>query len=465
MLLLSGALGYLILVLVIGVLEARGSQDAEGYVLASRDASATRTAASLLATVLGASATLATTDMIWRQGLSGLSFLGVGVPALLVLAWLAPRIRGSRAWALSDLLAAHGDRARDLGALVVSLAWLGVLAAQVVALSSAAELVLPSIGRPLAFGASGVVLVVVVLGGQRAVLRTDLSELLLLLLGLGAAVTWALVSDGGPVASLGGIVAGLSAEPALLDFPLREGFGIEALLALVLVVGLPYLGGPDMYGRLLSSKSARAARRACLGAAGGLVVALAMLVYLALWARAHQLAAPPVMLLGLIPVLPPWVGLLLFVALLAAILSSADTVLFSGVTNFARIARRTQHHESAARWRLRPLIAVYGLLGIGIAWIAPDLISSLLVGYSLFTGALVVPVLVSLFGYRGAPAYVLAGMGLGGLTAASAKVAQLAGGLDASAASSLIIAALAGNLCLTILGVIKGPGRSGASEP
>ena len=415
--------------------------------------------------MLGASATLATTDMIWRQGLSGLAFLGVGVPALLLLAWLAPRIRASRAWALSDLLAVHGGRARDLGAVVVSLAWLGVLAAQVVALSSAAELILPQMGRPLAFTSSGVVLVVVTLGGQRAVLRTDRSELALLFLGLGAAVTWALVSGGGPAASLGGIAERLSGSPELLRFPLREGFGIEALLALGLVVGLPYLSGPDMYGRLLSSESPAAARRACFLAVGGLIVALAMLVYLALWARAHQLSAPPVMLFGLIPSLPPLVGLLLFVALLAAIMSSADTVLFSGVTNLARIARTTSHHESASRWRLRPLVALYGLAGIGVAWLAPDLISSLLVGYSLFTGALVVPVLVSLFGYRGAPAFVLAGMGLGGLGAAAAKAAQVAGMLDASVASYGIIAALAGNLVLTIIGVVKGPGRSEAQGP
>ena len=93
--------------------------------------------------------------------------------------------------------------------------------------------------------------------GQRAVLRTDLLQLGLMIIGIvGVAFPLALLS-----------LARTGWPEPLLSFPVGERFGWSDVGALLVLVGLPHAVGSDVWAKLLSARDAATARRAALGAA------------------------------------------------------------------------------------------------------------------------------------------------------------------------------------------------------
>ena len=98
--------------------------------------------------------------------------------------------------------------------------------------------------------------------------------------------------------------------------------------------------------------------------------------------------------------LSPWLGGLVLAALVAALMSSADTCLLSqGVILTQDIIKRFIPSLSEKKTILltRLNIIVLGLLALGLAMVLKGVISSLLFAYTVFTCGLVVPVIAGLY--------------------------------------------------------------------
>ncbi len=386
----------LLLFFSIGISTGRSPASRSDYFVAGRRGTAFIIAGSLFATVVGGSATIGVAGLVYEHGLTGAWWTLVGAGGLVVLAlFFARRIRAHAVYTLPGLVEQlYGRGVSVLVAVLIVVAWTGVVSGQIVAAARVAGFlgVGDVNGWMIAFTA--VLVAYAVIGGQRAILRTDALQGVLILLGLVAAAV-ALLLDGAMLAALPG------ALPAgALSFPVSASFGWVELLRMAVLVGSVYVVGPDIYTRVLSARDAATAQRAVLYAAAFVVPAAALVALIGLMAGVRapgipaEEALPWIMANGL----PPAVAGLLFVALMGALMSSADsTLLGQGVVCADDvIGRKWSLSEKRAVLVSRISVAALGILSLLLALSLHGVIQSLMFAYSVFTSGVVGPVLVGL---------------------------------------------------------------------
>ncbi len=427
---------YLIVMLTVGWRARKGSPDS--YWVAERRSGTLRVAASLVATIYGASSAVGIVGLGYARGLTGAWWALIGGLALIPFALvLAPKVRQLEVYTLPDILRrAYGHRVAVPGAILIAVAWCGVVAAQIVA----GALLLGGVSTLPFQAAVALIAVAFVLytfwGGQVSVVRTDSWQLALFVGGL--VVTLALVARA--LAEGGGV--GDSIPAGSLDFPVSEGFGwYELLVFYPLIVGLPYLVGPDIYSRVLCAENGSTARNAALLAAVAVIPLSVLLALLGLMIHAHipglaPESALPRVVMDLAPV-----GLkgLIVIGVLGAIMSSADTTLISASTilslNVATpLAARCRPREPGlsqdGQLRLtRSFVVIVGVTAWLIAASQGGIISSLLLAYTVFVGGIVLPTLASFWRDRLAigPTTAMWAVIVGGGTAVLAGVRGGAG--------------------------------------
>jgi SSS family solute:Na+ symporter len=236
-------------------------------------------------------------------------------------------------------------------------------------------------------------------GGQLSVVRTDSWQLFLFVGSLVITVALVVAAGGGVGRLLGRVPAGH------LAFPTGPAFGwYQVLVFYPLIVGVPYLVGPDMYSRVLCARSEEAARKGAL-AAGLLVIPLSFL-----------LAVLGLLIAGLLPGLSPEAALpealsrfappglrgMIVVGVLGAIMSSADTTLVSASTILSlNVVTPLTGLGREAQLRLtRVGVVVLGVLAWSVATFQEGIIDSLLLAYTVFVGGVALPTLASFWSNR-----------------------------------------------------------------
>jgi SSS family solute:Na+ symporter len=275
-------------------------------------------------------------------------------------------------------------------------AWCGVVAAQLIA---GGRLLAGFLGLDFQLALALVAIVFTLYtfwGGQISVIRTDLWQFLLFMGGLIVALAFLLGAFSVQPQLWGQI------PPGYLEFPVSPGFGwYEVLVFYPLIIGLPYLVGPDIYSRTLCARDDRAARNSAMGAAMIIIPLSFLLALFGILARARFPGIPaetalPEVLNHIIPM-----GLrgLILAGFLGAIMSSADTCLLSAST-ILTLNVFGPFHVGKGEARLR--ITRIAVLALGfVAWLIASrqqgIISSLLLGYTVFVGGVVFPTLAALF--------------------------------------------------------------------
>jgi solute:Na+ symporter, SSS family len=390
---------YFAVMLTVGWRARRGSADA--YWVAERRYGTVPVAASLVATIFGASSTVGIIGLGYSRGLTGAWWSLVGGLALVPFAlFLAARVRRLEVYTLPDILhRAFGGKVALAGASVIAVAWCGVVAAQIVAgaLLLGSVLALPFQGSLAAVAA--IFVLYTLWGGQISVMRTDLWQVLLFAFGLLA--TLVLVLRAGWEA--GGFLWGV--DPGHLAFPVSEGFGwYQVLVFYPLIVGMPYLVGPDMYSRVLCARDGGAARSAALLAAL-LVIPLSFLLALLgllIHARFPGLSPEAALPVALTHLAPAGLRGIVVVGVLGAIMSSADTTLVSASTILSRnvvspLAKLGRQEELRVT---RVFVVLVGVLAWGLASFQQGIIASLLMAYTVFVGGIALPTLASFWKER-----------------------------------------------------------------
>jgi len=387
---------YFSLMLFVGWRSRR--QDAESYWVADRRYNTARVAASLVATIFGASSTLGIIGLGYSRGLTAAWWSLTGGIVLIPFAFfLAGRVRALDVYTLPDILKnAYGRNVALPAGLMIAVAWCGVIAAQMIA----GGRLLSSIFSLDFDWALAIVAVVFILytfwGGQLSVIRTDSWQLILFAGGLLVSLAY-LIPSGHFIHALAEHV-----PAGHLCFPVSAAFGwYEVLVFYPLIVGLPYLVGPDIYSRVLCAKNNEVARRSALFAAAVVIPVSFLLAFLGLLARSKFPGiAPEAALPETLSVLIP-VGLkgLIIAGFLGAIMSSADTCLISASTILTL-------NVIAPLWRIpkarylnltRAVLVTVGAVAWLVASFEQGIISSLLLGYTVFVGGVVFPTLATFY--------------------------------------------------------------------
>ena len=207
---------YFLGMLIVGVVSRRRAREADDFFVAGRRGSSWLITGSLLATIVGGSATVGMAGLGFTQGLTGAWWLLVGSIGLAVLGFLwAGKVRQYGLYTLPELVGKQYDRRMALAAsILIVVAWIGIVAGQIIASGKIMSVL--GVGDPLLWMVIFTIVFVVytILGGQYAVIRTDSVQTIIIFAGIFGGLALLLSHLGG----LGGLKASLPRSS--LPFPL-----------------------------------------------------------------------------------------------------------------------------------------------------------------------------------------------------------------------------------------------------
>ncbi len=429
---------YGLVLLGIGLASARYSDTLDNFLVAGRSQKKVLVVASMLASTIGGGITIGTVTRAYNIGFPAFWFVAAGgIAHFLQGALLSRKVRETEAVTLPDLASKLvGPSLGTLTSVVVLFTWVGIATAQFVAAAKVVSGITGLAHQPAVLVSAAFLVVYTLLGGQKSVLRTDLFQFGILAIALIVTLLWLFI--------------GLPPSAGTIRVELfNNNFGFVDLLYYVIVLGGSYFICPMMFSRIMSADSPENARKSSFMSGFGMLVFALAVTFAGLWARASITD-----LSGLDPlnniarkVLPGWMGLLLIFGLLAAILSTADTVLLTaaGVLEHDLVKGKTVN--GARLW-----VVVVGAVGASIALFQTDIIGILIKTYNGYTAGIVPALFVAivLSGKRKLePALTFVAIVIGyalGLAGSFMKEGTLAAkllplaGLSASAIVSLVAA-------------------------
>ena len=392
---------YFLAMLAVGVISRRKAKKADDFFVAGRKGSSFFITGSLLATIVGGSATIGMAGLGFTRGLTGAWWLLVGSIGLLVLGFfLAKKVRRFALYTLPELVKEQYDGRVALAASVlIVVSWIGIIAGQIIAAGRIMSVL--GLGNPFGWMLlfTAVFVVYTVLGGQHAIIRTDALQAIIIFIGMFGGLALLLSHLGG----FSGLKASL--PPEYFAFPVSSQFDGYELIKLLLLVGLTYVVGPDIYSRLFCARDEGVARTSALWGALLVIPVAFGITAIGMGASAlfPHIAPEQAFPMVIKEVLPPFVGGIVLAALLCAVMSSADTTLLSASTILAldilRPLKPSLSQEKVlfiSRWG----IVILGVLSLVLALYLGGIIKSLLFAYTLYTGGLIVPVIVGFYRKR-----------------------------------------------------------------
>jgi SSS family solute:Na+ symporter len=435
---------YFAAVLAIGIYSAFKIKTPGDYFVAGRKAGQAQVSGSLLATILGGSAILGTIELSREIGWAALWFLFSAAAGLLVLIPLSKRVKRFGNYTLPEMVGSfYGRRAEVISSAIIPVAWLGIVAAQIIA----AAKIISGLGVAeygvAAIIAGAVFIVYTLLGGQLSILKTDALQAGLIIAGLAALVLFSINGAGA-----------VNYERFTFGSLFNASFTGFDLLILLLTYSVTFVVGPDIYSRLFCAKNEKTAARSILIVAVVLIPVSVALTYLGV-VSGETAGGGIVSFAG--NLLPGWAYGLFIAALLSAVMSSADTTLLTSAMIVNELFTGDLNGKKSMR-QTRRVVVVLGIASIVIALFVTSIIQSLLFALAFFSGAFVVPVLAGLLNIKVNQKRVVYAIIAGGLIALTGKIINVF--VDEIAGNLIVVAAYLINAGMLFFG-----GKRGKTEP
>ena len=389
---------YFLAIIGIGVWSKRRAGSQNGFFVAHRKGTLPLITGSLVATAIGGSALIVTSRLGFELGLPGAWWLLVGSVGLVLLGvFFARRVRGAALYTLPELVEKQYDRRVSLAAaILIVIAWTGVVAGQIVAAGSFLSIL--GIGSTTFWVVifTAVVVVYAILGGQFSIIRTDVFQAPIFFIGIFIVLALVFSHVGG----LEGLKASLPLS--YFSFPTNPAFDWKTLLSFLILFGATYVVGPDMYSRLFCAKGEKIAQQSAILSAF-LFIPLAFAITLI--GMSAKVLYPQIMPDDAFPqvisgVLSPGLSGLVIAAVIAALMSSADTCLLSqSVILTEDIIKRVHPALDERKTVLLTRLSLIGLglVALGLALTLKTVYESLVFAYTVFTCGLVVPVIAGFY--------------------------------------------------------------------
>ena len=385
---------YLVGVISIGTITRKKAKTTNGFFLANRSIGWKTLAATITATTIGGSATIVAGGRIYALGLPGLWYDLGGAIGLIVLGFvLAKKIRKTSLVTLPDIAGSLYDaKVRYAAAvliLITEIAWVALL---IQASSLILSVMLPIDYLSILLFTSSIFILYTLVGGQYAVIYTDVLQFLIMLIGICILAAPLLLLQALP--HLHTIAA------SQLQFPVNNTIGFLGVTSIFFMMFLPHVVGPDIYSKILSAKDGKHARTGTIlsgvfklifSLAIGVIAVAAMVLPEIQQSLTNPYLAIPTAVSTLHPVLAGFI----LAAFLSTMMSSADSCLLSAGTILSvNITKKNNVITSQLGILLMGvaalLLAVYhSLLG--------DILDTLQLAYTVFTAGLTLPILFGFY--------------------------------------------------------------------
>lgn len=278
-------------------------------------------------------------------------------------------------------------------------AYIGYTASQLLA---AASIITTITGVSLGYSffiATTITISYTAIGGFFAVAKTDLFQALLVLVGVSALAVPLTFGE------LDGISQLSSSLPS--DFFELGSWGIGAILTMFTSIVLTFFTSMDSYTRCYAAKNAKSARNGTLLAALGVLVISLSTCFLGMSAKVlfPELVSGESALITLVmQVFPVGIKGLMLVAILSAIMSTADTCILSASANLTKdIYQRFINPTASPQHILRLSMfssLIVGITGAVIAWCSESIITLLVMTFTINSAGLFFPTLGAFFWKR-----------------------------------------------------------------
>nr|WP_249168932.1 MULTISPECIES: sodium:solute symporter family protein [unclassified Fusobacterium] len=399
---------YFFLVVIVGFISFGQIKDDRDFFVAGKNAGILQVSGSLLASILGSSAILGSVDFAYSVGWAGSWLMLCGAFGLLMLYPLTKYIKNFQGYNLPNLLGNfYGEEVQRISSFIIPIAWLGIVASQIMGAAKIITIISSYTYIEGVWLSSFVFIVYTILGGQFSIIKTDMIQLLFILLGL--VVTFVYISP----------------EPITKDVlpMINEKFSYMDLLVMILTYSTTYLVGPDIYSRLFCAKSEKTMKSSILIAIIVLIPLGFILAKLGIYGAEvfDNIGSNSVLLLIADSKLPKILSFLLYLGLLSAVISSADTTLLTASSLFTQGIIKDLKSEKAV-FISRVLTVVFGVGAMFIAIKMKYILSTLLLALTIYSGAFIIPTFVGMFGYRVRKEVVILAIIVGGGVATYGKL-------------------------------------------
>jgi SSS family solute:Na+ symporter len=423
---------YFLGLLWVGVAVARSQKkhgESESFMAADRDMNLFQTTATTAATDIGGGFSIAMGGLGFTLGISGSWLIAIsGLSIILASFLMVPKVKRwadqVRGLTTGDLFEARFDRRTGtLAAVVIGLAWFTFVGGQVIAGGKLLQVTL-GMDLVLAIALAGfIILAYTAMGGLKAVIYTDVMQMVVLMVGvIFLLVPIGLVKVGG----WSGMVEQLASNPETASMVEWDAVGWKQMLGWFFSIIPIWFISIAALQRIIAARDEKTARRAFLltgvpiewplFAVGSTLVGLFARILVPELADAEL--ATPTMILTL---LPAGITGIVIAAYIAAVMSSADSCLIGPVAIFTNDIYRKILKPAASDAELvrvaRVLTIVLGLLAIGIAYLTPNVLDLILYAYTFGAAGLFFPMLGLLFWRRTTASGAFWSMLLGGSSA------------------------------------------------
>ena len=354
---------YTALLLSLSVLLFRTKGSVEDFFLASRRLPSGLVFLTVTASWIGAASMLVTMDEARSQGLSSVWVMAAPavVTVLIFALFLAGPIRRLPIVTLPDLVEArYGPAVRHMSSVLIVWYMILLAASQMVALG---QFLSPFLGTSYIVSLAAGTLVVILyasLGGFLSVVVTDGMQFFLLAAGIFGLALWSLGNGRiTPTADIGTTLPGGGEG-------LFSGFGTNFLIFLSFTMA--WIISPITWQRIQGARSAQAARRGLWMSGGALTMIYALLILIGIASSGFPSEEGPLLSSLIKAMSGSFLSLVLFIAVLAAIMSTMDTAVNTGALSLS--------HDIIGRWGPRPS-AAENRLGV-------NRLSTVLVGAAAF---------------------------------------------------------------------------------
>jgi len=324
-------LAYLLILIGVGAYRSKFVKNQDDFMVAGRKLSAKVLIGTLLATWIGSGSIIGGAGLAYDKGLSALWFdAGVWV-AIIILYFVAGRARNFGQYTVPDILEArYNKNARLLGTIVTIIAYTAIVSYQFRAGGMVLNLIT---GITVSQGIIITAIFVIgytVLAGLISVVYTDVINGIIMIIGLFIALPFLWNDAGG--------FAGITAHLPETHFQLLGDMSLIEALGYSLPTMLLLLGESGMYQRFFSARDEITARRSVLGWIAGTIVIETLIVFLAIIGSSifTDIGSEMVILHSVRHALPILAGCLTLAAIVAVIVSTADSFLLVPATNIMR---------------------------------------------------------------------------------------------------------------------------------
>lgn len=412
-------IGYLLVVLVVGIWAGRRINNLSDYAVAGRSYGAIVIFATLAASFIGGGFSIGNAERVFRVGIVNIVALwGFSLKEILVARYIAPRMsKYGQAISVGDIMQIHyGATAKVFTGVFGFILCAGILGAQVGAIGYVFHLFL---GIDRFWGillGCGIVIAYATIGGMRSVIWTDVIQFATLAIGIPLTLYFGVREAGGLAAIREALPAGHLTVPT----------GPAALVALGSLF-LTFLLGetlvPPYVQRLLIGRDSKQVSRGTFYS--GLfslpffaVTGLIGIVALALNPTLDPNLAMPYVIQQ---ALPPVLQGIIIAAVIAIIMSSADSFLNAAAISFTNdVVGPLRRSPMPARTELRlarVATLVVGVLAVVFALSIESVLGILIYAYNFWAPTILVPLAFAILGAHVSRKRFLAGAMTGIVTA------------------------------------------------